>query len=82
MKSIIPAIYHYETNCIGNYPYSFNRLFDEFSYPELDFDNGNKLKTIKCFKKGRVDVKFTSKTAATEFADKYLGWVANGGITE
>lgn len=82
MKSIIPALYHYETNCIGNYPHLFNRLFNDFSYPELDFDNDNKLMSIKCFKKGRVDVKFKSKTYATEFADKYLGWVANGGITE
>lgn len=82
MKSIVPAIYHYETNCIGNYPHSFNRLFDEFYYSELDFDNDNKLKTIKCFKNGRVDVKFTSKTNATVFAEKYLGWVENGGISK
>lgn len=80
MESIIPALYHYETGLFGDYPYSFSRLFNRFDYPELDFDNDNKLKTIKCFKNGRVDVKFTSKTAATEFADKYLGWVANGGI--
>lgn len=80
MESIIPALYHYETGLFGDYPYSFSRLFNHFDYPELDFDNDNKLKTIKCFKNGRVDVKFTSKTAATEFADKYLGWVANGGI--
>lgn len=81
MKSIVPALYHYETNCIGNYPYLFNRLFSELSFPELDFDNDNKLKSIKCFKKGRVDVKFKSKIYASEFADKYLGWVANGGIS-
>lgn len=81
MKKIVPAIYHYETGCFGDYPYSFNRLFDSFDYPELDFDNDCKLKTIKCFKNGRVDVRFNSKTYATEFADKYLGWVANGGIT-
>ena len=82
MENIIPALYHYETGSFGDYPYLFSRLFNRFGYPELDFDNGNKLKTIKCFKNGRVDVKFTSKTAATEFADKYLGWVANGGISE
>lgn len=80
MESIIPALYHYETGLFGDYPYSFSRLFNRFDYPELDFDNDNKLKTIKCFKNGRVDVKFTSKIAATEFADKYLGWIANGGI--
>ena len=81
MKSIVPALFHNETSLFGNYPYLFNRLLGRFDYSELDFDNDNKLKTIKCFKNGRVDVKFTSKTAATEFADKYLGWVANGGIS-
>lgn len=79
MKSIIPALYHYETGLFGNYPYSYGRLFESFSYPEFDFDD-NKIKTVKCFKNGRVDVRFSSKAAAAEFADKYLGWVANGGI--
>lgn len=80
MKTIIPALYHYETGAFGNYPYIFNRLFSRFDYAELDFNN-NKLKTIKCFKNGRVDIRFTSKIVASEFADKYLGWVVNGGIT-
>lgn len=80
MKSIVPALFHNETSQFGNYPYLFSRLLERFDYSELEFNKDNKLKTIKCFKNGRVDVKFTSKTAATEFADKYLGWVANGGI--
>ena len=80
MKSIVPALYHYETGRFGDYPYSFNRLFRDFDCSELDFDNDNKLKTIKCFKNGRVDFKFSGKTTAAEFADKYLGWVENGGI--
>ena len=80
MKSIIPAIYHFETGLFGDYPYLFSRLFEHFDYSELDFEGCNKLKTIKCFKNGRVDIKFTSKTSADEFADKYLGWVSHGDI--
>lgn len=80
MKSIISAIYHFELGLFADYPYLFSRLFDRFDYSEIDFEGCNKIKTIKCFKNGRVDVKFTSKKSADEFADKYLGWVANGGI--
>ena len=82
MKSIVPALYHNETSLFGNYPYLFSRLLERFDYPELDFNEDNKLKSIKCFKNGRVDIKFKSKALATEFADKYLGWVSNGGIAE
>lgn len=81
MKCIIPGLYHFETGLIGDMPYSFSRMLSSFSYPELDMDSGGKLKYIKCFKKGRVDVKFSSKTVADEFADRYLGFVSGGGVT-
>ena len=32
-----------------------------------------KLKSIKCFKNGRVDVRFTSEAFAREFAEMFLG---------
>lgn len=81
MKDIIPGLYHFETGLIGDYPYAFSRLFNSFSYNDLDFSTSEKLKSIKCFKNGRVDVKFRSKAYADEFAEKYLGWVADGGMT-
>lgn len=80
MKCIIPGLYHFETGLIGDMPYSFNKMLSSFNYPELDMDSGGKLKHIKCFKNGRVDVKFSSKTAADEFADRYLGFVSGGGV--
>ena len=35
--------------------------------------NMDKLKSVKCFKNGRVDFRFTSEAYAREFAEEYLG---------
>lgn len=82
MKNILPALWHYETGLFYNYGYPITKIFGHFNWPELEFDGKNKLKSLKCFKNGRVDVKFTSKQNASEFAQKYLGSVDSGGIAE
>ena len=82
MKNILPALWHYETGLFYNYGYPISKILYRFSCPEAEFDGKNKLKSLKCFKNGRVDVKFTSKQNASEFAQKYLGSVDSGGIAE
>lgn len=82
MRYILPALWHYETGLFYNYDYPITKIFGHFNWPELEFDGKNKLKSLKCFKNGRVDVKFTSKQNASEFAQKYLGSVDGGGIAE
>ena len=82
MKNILPALWHYETGLFYNYGYPISKILYRFSCPEAEFDGKNKLKSLKCFKNGRVDVKFTSKQNASEFAQKYLGSVDGGGIAE
>lgn len=82
MKNILPALWHYETGRFYNYGYPISKILYRFSCPETEFDGKNKLKSLKCFKNGRVDVKFTSKQNASEFAQKYLGSVVSGGIAE
>ena len=82
MKDILPALWHYETGLFYNYGYPISKILYRFSCPEAEFDGKNKLKSLKCFKNGRVDVKFTSKQNASEFAQKYLGSVDGGGIAE
>lgn len=82
MKNILPALWHYETGRFYNYGYPISKILYRFSCPETEFDGKSKLKSLKCFKNGRVDVKFTSKQNASEFAQKYLGSVDSGGIAE
>lgn len=82
MKNILPALWHYETGWFYNYGYPISKILYSFSCPETEFDGKNKLKSLKCFKNGRVDVKFTSKQNASVFAQKYLGSVDSGGIAE
>lgn len=82
MKNILPALWHYETGRFYNYGYPISKILYRFSCPEIEFDGKSKLKSLKCFKNGRVDVKFTSKQNASEFAQKYLGSVDSGGIAE
>ena len=38
----------------------------------MEFPSCNKLKQIKLYEKGRIDVRFTSGTYAEEFIGKYL----------
>ena len=82
MKNILPALWHYETGRFYNYDYPISKILYSFSCPETEFDGKSKLKSLKCFKNGRVDVKFTSKQNASEFAQKYLGSVDSGGIAK
>ena len=82
MKNILPALWHYETGRFYNYGYPISKILYRFSCPETEFDGKSKLKSLKCFKNGRVDVKFTSKQNASVFAQKYLGSVDSGGIAE
>ena len=82
MTNILPALWHFETGRFYNYDYPISKILYSFSCPETEFDGKNKLKSLKCFKNGRVDVKFTSKQNASEFAQKYLGSVDGGGIAE
>lgn len=82
MKNILPALWHFETGRFYNYGYPISKILCRFSCPEIEFDGKSKLKSLKCFKNGRVDVKFISKQNASEFAQKYLGSVDSGGIAE
>lgn len=41
----------------------------------VEFTTCEKVKHLKMFKNGRVDLKFTSERYAEEFIEKYLGTV-------
>lgn len=75
MKEIIRALAYFEYGEIGYIPYAFNCLLGwswTTTETERQFDM-EKLKSIKCFKNGRVDIRFTSEAYARQFAEEFLG---------
>lgn len=75
MKAVIRALAHFDLGIMSDFPYRFSVLLgyrwrtDDTEMPfHLD-----KLKSVKCFKNGRVDVRFTSEAYARQFAEEYLG---------
>lgn len=73
MKRVIAALAYYETEVIGKLSYPFNRFSDRFEDSEIELSGCEKVKRIKVFKNGRVDVRFSSKENAAEFTEQYLG---------
>lgn len=75
MKDVVRALAHFEFGRLNFFANGMNQLlgYNWKTYnPEMQFDL-TKIKSIKCFKNGRVDVRFTSETYAREFAEEYLG---------
>lgn len=73
MKHVIKALAYFEYGTQEYLGHGFSQLcgysFDCTVY-EFDLD---KVKQIKCFKNGRVDIKFTSEAYARQFVEEYLG---------
>lgn len=73
MKDVIKAVAYFEYGTQEYLGHGFSQLcgysFDCTIY-EFDMD---KVKQIKCFKNGRVDIKFTSEAYARQFVEEYLG---------
>lgn len=77
IKTILQGIAHYETGDFSILPMGFSELlgYRITHGPVLDFPTCTKLKQIKLFKKGRIDLKFSSEQAAVDFITTYLGAV-------
>lgn len=77
MKDVLRALAHFETQQLDYLPKDIAFLvgYDDKCSSSYDFDY-EKLKKIRMFKNHRVDVKFSSKELAHQFAEKYLGLVA------
>ena len=73
-KSILEALAHFETGKFADYPGPFRSLIvDGESCTDLrNFYGCKKLESLKLFKNGRMDVRFTSPALAAEFEEKYL----------
>ena len=78
MKKVVRALAYYEYQSLNgaNQYYGFRDLLGyRMDYPEFDFSDANteKIKSVKCFKNGRVDIKFKKESYAREFEEQYLG---------
>ena len=76
-QDILRGAAHFETGSFHIYPLGFSELlgYSRSSSNEHEFSTCKKVKSLKMFKNGRVDIRFTSETHAAEFAAKYLGLV-------
>lgn len=75
MKQILRAVAHFETGVYRMYPSGFSDLL-AYSQEEndfIEFPTCKKVQSLKMFKNGRVDLKFTSESLAQEFIDIYIG---------
>lgn len=77
LKDILRGVAHFETGSYDSYPHSFSELlgWGRIECPLYEYSTCDKLRHIKLFKNGRVDIKFTSKANANQFVTEYLGRV-------
>lgn len=77
MKNVIKAAAHFETGTTEYMPWGFTELCGySFERSEFEFTSLEKIKGVKCFKNGRVDIRFTSEAFARQFVEEYLGMEA------
>ena len=76
MKNILQAAAYYEAGAFAPYPYGIDRLMnsDLHVYEDtVEFPDCEKLLSLRMFKNGRCDLKFTSPEYAETFVAEYLG---------
>ena len=73
LKTILDALVHYEVGKFKGGAQWFPELF-KYDTQENQFEiaHMNKIKSIKLFKNGRVDIKFRSAAFVQEFVEQYL----------
>lgn len=74
MQDVVRGICHFETGVLGSIPNGFGELLSWYGTEDDAFDYSNclKVKQIKLYKNGRVDVRFSSAAYAGEFVNTYL----------
>ena len=76
-KSILRGVAHFETGSHRFFPRGFPELlsWNGLECSTVEFPTCEKIKQLRMFKNGRVDLKFTSAQMAGQFAEGYLGLV-------
>ena len=75
-KDILRGLAHFETGVLGVIPRDFTCLFDyRLPWETFECDDCKKVKKIRAFLNGRLDIRFTEEAYAVQFAKEYLGMV-------
>lgn len=78
-KNLFRGLAHFETGKIGIIPCEFDKLF-HYRLPDyaIEFELTEKVKKIRGFMNGRLDIRFKEEAFAVQFAKEYLGMVGGG----
>lgn len=73
-KDILQGIAHFETGSFDRIPGSLSRILNQYDCPanQYDFPDCQKIQSLRMFKNGRVDLKFTSEAHACQFIEDYM----------
>ncbi|RFZ77601.1 hypothetical protein DS742_17450 [Lacrimispora amygdalina] len=77
LQQVLRGIAHYETGVFSSVPSDFSNLLG-YNHSNTDlviFSSCTKVRQVKMFKNGRVDIKFSSAESVRTFAAEYLGLV-------
>lgn len=73
MKDILRGISHFETGGFDHIPASLSRLIERASDSgQCEFPDCKKIQSLRMFKNGRADLRFSSEAYAIQFVDEYL----------
>lgn len=77
LKQIMRGIAHYETGSFSAVPSGFSTLlgYDHSNTDLIQFPGCAKVRQLKMFKNGRVDIKFASEEFLRTYVNEYLGLV-------
>lgn len=73
-KNVLKGLAHFETGKIGSYPGELGRIINAYKLYEdtFEFEDCKKIKKLRIFRNGRMDVRFTEEAHAIQFIEVYL----------
>lgn len=73
-KDILHGIAHFETDSFDLIPGSISSAIGRYesSSNQYEFSDCKKIQSLRMFKNGRVDIRFTSETYASQFIEEYM----------
>lgn len=77
LKDVLKGLAHFETGSFSPVPVAFTKLINGFylDFSDYDFSGCQKVQSLKMFKNGRVDIRFSEESHARQFVEEYLGTV-------
>ncbi len=76
-RNLLLGIAHFETGSLSVIPGSLSEIIQSYRLEasQFSFPNCAKVQSLKLFKNGRMDIRFTNESHAVQFVEDYLGTV-------